>query len=492
MIKHFLNFEWKQFFRSSYWQKSMALNILMVFLALYFILTFLALGLSIFHVLKEKFPESDALEILNGFLFYWFISDLLMRFFLQKLPVLTVKSLLVLPIKRSKIVNYVLGKSLVSFFNLLPLFFVIPFGIQLILNNYATSKVITWMVLMTIFSWIINFSNFMIESKSAESSWSFFPIITIVSILFALNHFEIVSFSSLLAEGIMAIVVNPMLLLIPFTVLAVLYLLNYFNLKGKLYIDDTLKTSAKTISVSDYNWTRKFGEIAPFLQLDLKLLWRNKRPRSSVFMLVIGLLYGLFFYPSPSYQGLPVMYLFVGIFITGIFIINFGQFIPAWDSSYYKLIMSQNLKYEQYLRSKFSLMAMSAVMMFVLSIPYVYFGWKILIFHFAALIYNLGVNTYILLYAGSFNRKQIDLNQRAAFNYQGTGAVQWIIGFPLLLIPLLIFYVPYKFLGFEAGIASLIILGILGIILHQKLIAFITKQYKKTKYKMIHAFEYNS
>jgi len=85
MIKHFLNFEWKQFFRSSYWQKSIALNILMGFLALYFILVFLVLGIGLYPILKKQFPESDPLIILNGFLFYWFLGDLVMRFFLQKL-----------------------------------------------------------------------------------------------------------------------------------------------------------------------------------------------------------------------------------------------------------------------------------------------------------------------------------------------------------------------------------------------------------------------
>ena len=183
------------------------------------------------------------------------------------------------------------------------------------------------------------------------------------------------------------------------------------------------------------------------------------------------------------------MFIFVGIFVTGIFMINFGQFIPAWDSAYYKLLMSQNIKYKEYLKSKYLLMNLSAVALFVLSIPYVYFGWNILLIHFAAMVYNIGINSHVLLYGGSFNRKRIDLSQRAALNYQGTGAVQWIIGFPLLLFPVLIFYLPYHFFGFEAGIATLIILGGLGILFHQKIMDFIVKKYMDSKYKMIAAFD---
>lgn len=489
MIKHFLNFEWKQFFRSTYWQKSIALNILLGFFALYFILVFLALGFGLFHILKKQFPEQDPFLVLNGFLFYWFLGDLMMRFFLQKLPIMSVKPLLVLPLKRSKIVNYVLGKSVLSFFNFLPLFAIIPFGSILISEGYNTSTVITWMILMFLITLIINFLNFIIEAKSADTELSFLPIILISASLYGLNYFEIISFTEIIADAINTITESPILLTVPLLLLALLYTVNFSLLKKKLYIDASLKVEAETATTTDMAWTRRFGDIAPFLQLDLKLLWRNKRPRSSIFMLVIGLLYGLIFYPNPTYQNMMPMFIFVGIFVTGIFMINFGQFIPAWDSGYYKLLMSQNIKYKEYLNSKYSLMIISAIIMFILSIPYVYFGWRILLIHFAAMVYNIGVNSYVLLYGGSFNRKKIDLTQRAAFNYQGTGAVQWIIGFPLLIIPILFFYVPYKFIGFEAGIATLIILGGIGIIFHQKLMTFITKQYLKSKYKMINAFD---
>ena len=40
MISHFLNLEWKQYFRSSHWQKGIAIKILMVFFALYLLCLF--------------------------------------------------------------------------------------------------------------------------------------------------------------------------------------------------------------------------------------------------------------------------------------------------------------------------------------------------------------------------------------------------------------------------------------------------------------------
>ncbi|WP_430467086.1 DUF5687 family protein [Winogradskyella ouciana] len=492
MIKHFLNLEWKQYFRSSYWQKNLALNILLVFFALYFVVVFLALGFGLLPILKKMYPEQDPFIVANSFLFFWIIADLMIRFFLQKLPVMSVKPLLTLPIKRSTVVHFVLGKSALSFFNFLPLFAIIPFSIMLIANGYVASMVLTWMFTMICIVLIINFLNFIIEALSAETELSFLPLIIVVGILYGLDYFEIVSMTDLVGNALIGIANNPTLILIPLAILVLCYGYNYKILKQKLFLDSSLKSKVTEVKAADLSWTKRFGNIAPFMQLDLKLIWRNKRTKSSAFLMIIGLLYGLFFYTQPIYRDSLYAASFVGIFSTGIFLISFGQFIPAWDSGYYKMLMSQNIKYEQYLRSKFILMILSVAIMFVLGIPYIYYGWKILVMHFAAAIYNIGVNSHIMLYGGSFNRKKIDLNQRAAFNYQGTGAVQWIIGLPIMLIPLIIFSVANFFAGFEVGVAVLILIGITGIVLHKKLMKLITKRYLNSKYKMIDAFSQDS
>ncbi|ARV09666.1 hypothetical protein BTO05_08430 [Winogradskyella sp. PC-19] len=492
MIKHFLNLEWKQYFRSSYWQKNIALNILLVFFALYMIGIFVFLGVFLFKILTKFFPEQDPFVVVNSFIFFWILGEIAMRFFLQKLPVMSVKPLLTLPIKRSTIVNFVLGKSALSFFNFFPLFLTIPFGISLISNGYPTSQVLIWLAVLFIISLIANFLNFILEAFSADLNIPLLPILILVGGLYGLDYFGIISFTDIVGNGLLAISNNPIYILIPLLILIALYTFNFKILRKKLFLDASLKTKVKDVETSDLSWTKRFGDIAPFMQLDLKLIWRNKRTKSMAFLMVIGLLYGLFFYPQPIYADKMFMAAFIGIFSTGFFLINFGQFIPAWDSGYYKMLMSQNIKYEQYLRSKWILMTMSVVIMFVLGIPYVFFGWKILIAHFAAAVYNVGVNTHVIMWGGSFNRKKIDLDKKAAFNYQGTGAVQWLIGIPLMLVPMALFGLLDWLIGFEVAVATLIILGVIGIILHKQLMAMITQKYLDSKYKMIAAFSKDS
>src|SRR5690606_38241691 len=268
-LKHFINLEWKQYFRSAYWQKSMALNVLLVFVALYFVVTFLALGIALYPILKETFPDQDPLDIVNSYLFYWFLSDVLMRFFFQKLPVMSVKPLLTLPVKRSKVVHYVLGKSAFSFFNFLPLFAVVPFGIMLTINGYPLISVVFWMTTIFTITLIINYLNFIIESFSSKTDLSYLPITAFAGGLFAINYLDLISFTNLVSQAVSSVYETSLFIGIPIIVLIGLYLANFNTLIGKLYLDSSLKSKVQEVKASNLEWTRKFGEAAPFMQLDL-------------------------------------------------------------------------------------------------------------------------------------------------------------------------------------------------------------------------------
>jgi len=492
MIARFLRLEWKQSFRSPYWEKSIGIKILMGFFALYLIGMFALMGFAAFYGLKKVFPEQDPFTMVNKFLYYWFTADLAMRFFLQKLPVMTVKPFLILPIKRSKIANFVLGKSMLSFFNFLSLFFIVPFSLVLVREGYDSTQVLTWAGLLFIMTHVVNMLNFFLDNLMSKTELSILPVVGVLALLSGLNYYQILPLSDLTYSWVTATLETPLYLLAVVVVFIALYFFNFKSLKNKLYVDSAVQVKIKEAKTSDLSWTRRFGDIAPFMQLDLRLIMRNKRTKSTFFILVIGLLYGLFFYPQPIYKDMVFFYIFIGIFSTGSFLINFGQFIPAWDSGYYKMLMSQNFEYKRYLESKFVLMSVSVIALFVLGIPYVYFGWKILIAHFAAMIYNVGVNTHVIMYGGAFNRKKINLDQKAAFNYQGTGAVQWLIGIPLMLVPMGLFALLNWLANFETAITVLTAMGLLGIVFHKKIMTAIVDKYIDVKYKMIAAFDQES
>jgi hypothetical protein len=134
-------------------------------------------------------------------------------------------------------------------------------------------------------------------------------------------------------------------------------------------------------------------------------------------------------------------------------------------------------------------MAATNIIFYLLSLGYMFISLKVIYIHFVVMLYNIGVNTFVIFALGLNSKKSIDLEERAMFNYKGMGATQWLITFPILFGPLAV----YGILAFAFGnIAAYIILGtigLIGIILHPRLIDYFTKQYLKRKHKMIAAYK---
>jgi hypothetical protein len=315
------------------------------------------------------------------------------------------------------------------------------------------------------------------------------PYLAVVVVLIGLENLNIFSTTAAFGAAMNYLVLNPALSAVPLLILWAVFKWNQWVLEKSFFLDGSLKGKVEEVNTSNFQWTRKFGDIAPFLQLDLKLIWRNKRPKTVIFISMIIMGYGLIFYPEETYRSMPAIFVFVGIFMTGIFMINFGQFIPSWDASYYPMMMAQNIPLRKYLTSKAGLMTFSVIFLTILTTPYVYFGWKILVINLCCALYNIGVNVPVILFAGSFNRKRIDLEKSQFMNYQGTGMTQWLVALPLMILPVLIFWTAQTFLGYEAGAAVLAGLGLLGIGLRNFLMDHVEQVYLKNKYAMINGFK---
>lgn len=101
MIKKFIYLEWKAFIRSASFGKNLTMKIIIGFLMIYFSLIFIGMGVGAFYVLKEM--KLEPLQTVNKFLIYYFLSDLMIRLLLQSIPVLNIKPLLVLPLKKQRL-----------------------------------------------------------------------------------------------------------------------------------------------------------------------------------------------------------------------------------------------------------------------------------------------------------------------------------------------------------------------------------------------------
>ena len=74
-------------------------------------------------------------------------------------------------------------------------------------------------------------------------------------------------------------------------------------------------------------------------------------------------------------------------------------------------------------------------------------------------------------------------------NYEGMGAVQWLMIVPLFLVPIGLFSLVSYLYSFYMAVAVLFCFGFIGIVMQKHIMRQLVKLYKKRKYKMIIGFQ---
>ena len=476
----------KKFFRSPQWEQNLVIRIFIIIIIFICLASFFTFGLGLFWILKKDFPDQDPVLVINQWLVYYFSVELLMRYFLQNLPVADIQHLLLHPISKKKIVLWMLLRSVFSISNLPLLILGLPFVIAFSKSGEASGHLWVWFLGLLGISLSFNFAIFLINKSKGFAIGVFTFLVLIAGLekqnLFPVKLFFTSAFDHLYSAGL--------IVFIPLGIVLVTFFATYRFLLGRIYLDQGLKTK-EGFMLGQLTVFDRFGVLGFFLKNDLRLIVRNIRARQVVLMGFFFLFYGLFFFTQDVYKEMQIMHVFVGIFITGGFMITFGQYVPAWDSEYYRFLMCQNISYQKYLESKWLLMVFTVVVASVLSFPYLYFGLAIYKVILAAGCYNIGIGSLVSIYSGAYNRKPIKLNVKAkAFeNTQAFNMTQLLFMLPKLFLPMLLFYLPYKFVSFNAGIIFLVVSGLLGFFFRIPILKKIEKVYQKNKYKTLASFQ---
>ncbi|QLC66820.1 hypothetical protein LPB248_11110 [Flavobacterium sp. LPB0248] len=486
MIKKFIYLEWKAFIRSASFGKNLTMKIIIGFLMIYFSLIFIGMGVGAFYVLKEM--KLEPLVTVNKFLIYYFLSDLVIRLLLQSIPVLNIKPLLVLPLKKTTIVHFSLGKTILSFFNWIHALFFIPFTVVLILNGYDVVQIIFWHLGVMSIIYINNFLNIILSN--IDKLFTLF-LILIVALGLAQYYqlFDITVFTTPFFQSFYDI---DGLFLIPVLVLIVLHIFTFKYFERNLYLDAGLSVKQDEASTENLSWLNQFGTLGTFLKNDIKLIKRNKRSKTTIVMSVIFLFYGLIFFGN-THQP-QAMQIFAGIFVSGGFLFVFGQFVPSWDSSYYQLMMTQNIPYRGYITAKWWLIVIATFISTILASFYLLFGWEVYLTIVVGAIYNIGVNSHLVLLGGAFTKTPIDLsNAGGAFGDKKAFNVSaMLLSLPKVFLPLLLYWLGLRFADKTVALSLVAGAGILGFIFKEKVFSLIERRYKIEKYSTISAYKQKS
>lgn len=477
--------------RSTSFAKSALATGFMIFIALLLLSYVFLAGLFLGRIIELIGEGRDAIEFLNSGLIYFFLVEFMYRYFIQKLPVVELESLLHLPIGKKRIIQILMLRSFISPLNLIALLLFLPFGVQVIMEKFGAMGFVSWLGTLLFFSWTLHWFMLWFKQRFEDSMIGVLVVFGTLLLGGGSTYMGWFNVGELLVPLFSAAITTPIpLLAMALLCFSAFYLAFRFYVQNA-YLEDLSEEEDVRFVNQSVGFFSRFGVAGELANLEWKLIIRHKKSRTFLMLSVFFLLYGLFFYTNPQYQseeGLSPIFIFVGVFITGIFMIQYGQLFLSWNSGNFDFFLGKKAGIESLVRGKYLLFMSVSMVCFLASVPYVYFGVDILLIHLATFLFNIGIMVHVIIYFALWKPKPMDLNKGAMFNYEGVGAAQFLVIIPLMAGPYLI-YLPFSLLISDyAGLLALGISGLIGLIAFKPLSQFNINRVLSNRYEISSSF----
>jgi hypothetical protein len=445
------------------------------------------LALALPELLQDQSSVSNPIIFINSYLGYYFITELFIRYFAQKTPVISIEPYLTLPIRRSFIIRFLLIKSIFHPINLLSIILFTPFAIKIVAPQEGALVASIWLGSIIICSLALHFFNIIFKKYLDDKAWVWAMIIglAVVNYFFA-DVFQL----DLLAPVkwlFITITDQAMLIIAPAVILLIFIIFSYRFMFNQFYLEEIAPRSGGNLEryTEKLSFLGRYGFVNTLILQELKMILRHKRTKSVIVISLALVFYGLIFFTNDAYGTDSPLFVFLGIFMSGIFTINYGQFLWSWNTNQMDFFFTKPMAMSSWLKARYLLILYSCVIAVVLSIPYVYFGWHTLWIVLSGGLYNIGINIPLMMRMSLWSPRPVDLNQSSMFNYSGAGVAQWVMGIPVLLGPY-IFYTPFAIIyNHNAGLLAVGVAGIVGFSLREIFIKYMVKEIQKNKYTLI-------
>jgi hypothetical protein len=478
--------------RSTSFAKSILTKLLMTFLALVLLSYVFGAGFFLKRIVEHLAEGQDPLAVLNSYLIYFFLGEFLYRYFIQSLPVVELESLLHLPIGKKKIIHSLLIRSFISPLSLIALLLFLPFALEVVGGKYGWVGIITWLGSILMTSWSLHWIMLWFKQRFEDSLIGLFVVFAVLLLGVGSSYLGWFNVGELMEPVFNLALVSPFTFLSLIGFLAGAYYLCFFYYVSNAYLEDLSEEEDVRFANKSFGVFNRFGLAGEMANLEWKLIIRHKKSRTYLMLAGFFLLYGLIFYKNPAYtnveSGIHWIFIFVGIFITGIFMLQYSQLFLSWNSGNFDFFLTRRSGVESLIRGKYLLFMGTSFVCFLVSVPYVFFGWQILLIHICCFFFNIGILMHLIIYFSLWKPKPMDLNKGAMFNYEGVGAAQWLMILPMFVFPYAI-YVPLWLLFNEfVGLLALGVFGLVGILAFKPLSQLNINRVLSNRYEISSSF----
>ena len=228
----------KRITRSSFWQKNLAINIIIGIFLFFMLLEIFAVGLFLEDILAKAAKNVTPEQLLDKGLIYYFLVTFMLRFFFQELPTMEITPLLHLPVKKSKISLFLNYRSLLSFFNFLPFLLFLPFAVRYLPAHYPAMSVAAWFMALFFLEMSSNFLAIRVKRKSTVTPSVILIIFGVMLVIGFLEKFHIFSLSVISAWYFGRVLQQPVWVLLPLAAAVFFFWENFRYTRSHSYLED--------------------------------------------------------------------------------------------------------------------------------------------------------------------------------------------------------------------------------------------------------------
>ncbi len=433
---------------------------------------------------------TEAYHVMNSGLIFVLALDFVARFPFQKTPTQEVKPYLLLPIKRNRLIDFLLIRSGLNGFNLIWLFLFVPFAILTIARFYGVVGVLTYCIgiwLLMVFNnyWFLLCRTLMNE----RIWWVLLPILVyggIAAAIFIPENSPLFAWSVDLGEGF--ITGNLLMFIGVLVAIAIMWFINRSLMVGLIYDEVNKVEDTKVKHVSEYKFLDRYGEIGEYMRLELKLLLRNKICKTSlrtVFIVVIAFSCVLSFTEVYDGQGMKN---FIMVYNFVIFGILFLSSLMSYEGNYIDGLMSRKESIYALLRAKYIMYSIAILIPLVLMIPAMATGKLSVLSCIAWAVFVAGCVYFFLFQLAVYNNKTVDLNAKMT-NRQNMGTgLQSLISAAAFGVPLILNLVLTSLWGATTTAWILIVIGGGFILTSRFWLKNVYQRFMKRRYKNMEGF----
>ena len=428
---------------------------------------------------------------INAGLIFFLALDFLIRLPFQKTPSQEMKPYLLLPIKRSRLIDFLLIRSGMDGFNLMWLCFFIPFAIISISRFYGVMGVVTYCIGIWLLMVLNNYWYLLCRTLIDDRIWwAALPLGVYGAIaagLFIPEESILFDLSTSYGEGF--IQGNPLTFLGTLVAIAAMWLIDRSVMSRLVYkeMNRTEDTTVQVKSISEYRFLDRYGQTGEYMRLELKMMLRNKICRKSLYSCIaVVLMFTLIISFSDVYEGGMKDFLILYNYV--LFGILFAGNLMGYEGNYIDGLMSRKESIYALMRAKYILYSLVLLIPTILMIPAMVTGKTTVAICLAWLLFIPGGVYACMFQLAVYNNKTIDLNTQLSARKNVGTSLQYLITGVAFFVPMVLQFTFDALWGPDVTPWILMGIGIVSILLSPLWLKNIYRRFMQRRYKNLEGF----